>query len=1037
MEQGIINNIVSKEVEEQLKRLEIALTNIEKSIRLINSSKSGKVNVADVQAAVTAETKLAEAKVKTASAAQAKAKVTIEEKVATASLTNIQKLNAIAASSQVSAFERLVAAQKLAAMAAQEAGLKFGLESTQFQQASLHSTKLAGNLSKLSQASGNMGRAGMNNAYNSTFQLTQVMRELPNFAIDARIGFMSLSNNLPMLADGFKQLSNSVDAAGNKLGNAGAWKVMLKSLLSLNTIMIVAVTLMTLFGDKIVNWIGSLFKGNRALDESTIRTKAFNKVLKDGGGTIASSIGKMQELKSALDKASNGTYDADKAVKMYNESLGKNYGKVNDLSGALAGYVQNSNSYVKSAISRAAADTIAADAAVSAIKRQSAEQKLATMAEKDPAGIGLMEMRYKRIKDIMSQIPDGQKILAKSLKNLDDITSDKNFFQKSIDGLSKYGIQMKQVRGILIEIAKDDKGKSFLAKKEDIEQSTVEMDAYQKVISSFFTDLDFGYNQKDITAKVVQTAKDISISRDYYDHKRGEIVEELAKIELRANKETESGVLNSYENRTEAIGQYYLITKELATSDLTVAIATAMQKSALDKQRIESERARNKELYDKKKITLDDYNKSEQEHAVASEAIDKNLSDSLSESHDKYNKSIYDGERKLSADLYKVRVDRYSDEVKLLDVSLKAQDKLVEQYKRKQKIEIENNSVVDMLFEALGYQKDIALETLAMEHDANLESLQNKLGTVNLKLSAVEKGSDAERLILLEKKDFEKQIEDEISDYSIKTAEQVAAKKKSLQEDIEKSLTKALGSLWESYWRIQDQNLDKQSKKDDTYYKAQLDDNQEMYDNKIINEETYSGNKKDIQDAQIASEDEIEKKRVENEKNKFLMEQTVALSKIVFSTALGVMEYASNPLTAALVPWIIALGATQSAAIIAQSIPYFEHGGVTDKDGNIIVNEKRRELVVEPSGKAYVPQTDGATMLNVPKGTTIFPDASTIANDTITRMLMLNTGSTTDVSGLRKDLHVLTEEVKKLKAAPSKEPSLYEQIQTAKRLKLN
>ena len=45
--------------------------------------------------------------------------------------------------------------------------------------------------------------------YGATFQLTQVMRELPNFAIDARIGFMALSNNLPMLTDSSKGLSGN------------------------------------------------------------------------------------------------------------------------------------------------------------------------------------------------------------------------------------------------------------------------------------------------------------------------------------------------------------------------------------------------------------------------------------------------------------------------------------------------------------------------------------------------------------------------------------------------------------------------------------------------------------------------------------------------------------------------------------------------------------------------------------------------------------------------------------------------------------
>ena len=289
----------------------------------------------------------------------------------------------------------------------------------------------------------------------------------------------------------------------------------------------------------------------------------------------------------------------------------------------------------------------------------------------------------------------------------------------------------------------------------------------------------------------------------------------------------------------------------------------------------------------------------------------------------------------------------------------------------------------------------------------------------------------------MDKAQAEKKITDESADYEIKTAEAVAAKKASLQEETKKTLKDAANALWESYWKIQENNLDKEEKKNSDFYKSELDSNQELYDNKLISQETYEGNKKDLEAEQVKAEDDIEKKRKENEKTKFLTEQAVALGKVIFSTAVGVMEYASNPLTAALVPWLIALGTAQSAAIIAQSIPYFEHGGITDKDGNIIVNERRRELVVEPSGKAYIPQTDGATMLNVPKGTQIYPDASIMNNEAINRAIMVSTGNNVDFTDLRKDLHVLTNEVKKLKSEPSKSLSLMEQIKIAERLKLN
>ena len=113
----------------------------------------------------------------------------------------------------------------------------------------------------------------MNSMYGATFQLTQVMRELPNFAIDARIGFMSLSNNLPMLIDSFKILKQQIiDTEGAAGSTRKTWAAFGKSLLSMNTIMIIVSTALILFGDKLVGFIGKLFNGEKQID----RTQEFN-----------------------------------------------------------------------------------------------------------------------------------------------------------------------------------------------------------------------------------------------------------------------------------------------------------------------------------------------------------------------------------------------------------------------------------------------------------------------------------------------------------------------------------------------------------------------------------------------------------------------------------------------------------------------------------------------------------------------------------------------------------------------------------------
>ena len=121
---------------------------------------------------------------------------------------------------EVGAYAQLVQAYNLARKEMLDMAAAGDLTSKKFLDAKANATKLGTDLFKLNASTMQVG-SGMNNAYNSTFQMTQVMRELPNFAMGARIGFMSLSNNLPMLYDGFAQLAKQIDNVTGKQKDAG------------------------------------------------------------------------------------------------------------------------------------------------------------------------------------------------------------------------------------------------------------------------------------------------------------------------------------------------------------------------------------------------------------------------------------------------------------------------------------------------------------------------------------------------------------------------------------------------------------------------------------------------------------------------------------------------------------------------------------------------------------------------------------------------------------------------------------------------
>lgn len=113
---------------------------------------------------------------------------------------------------------------------------------------------------------GDKGR--LNKMWNGLdFSVAQIVREMPNMAFGARTFIMALSNNFGELFDQirrFKMAQADLAARGEK--TTSVWKRLGQSLLSLNTIVMAAVTVFTLFGETWWKAIKDWFSGINALD---------------------------------------------------------------------------------------------------------------------------------------------------------------------------------------------------------------------------------------------------------------------------------------------------------------------------------------------------------------------------------------------------------------------------------------------------------------------------------------------------------------------------------------------------------------------------------------------------------------------------------------------------------------------------------------------------------------------------------------------------------------------------------------------------
>lgn len=246
-------------------------------------------------------------------------------------LSQVQKLNATLASAETSELQKMDAQMKLISLDLQKMVVAKQTETKAYTDGIAKLKNMSVEYDRLSKASG-ASMMKTKSMYGSTFQLTQVMRELPNFAIDARVGFMALSNNLPMLADGFSQLKNEIDATtGKAYGFSGAAKIFAKSLLSLNTIMIVASTLLVLFGDDMIDFVGKLFKGDEVVNRLRESTKSLIEVMQDYSGQAAKSIGNIQKMGVELEKYGDNVDYAKIIVDKFNATFNTHLKAINEV----------------------------------------------------------------------------------------------------------------------------------------------------------------------------------------------------------------------------------------------------------------------------------------------------------------------------------------------------------------------------------------------------------------------------------------------------------------------------------------------------------------------------------------------------------------------------------------------------------------------------------------------------------------------------------------------------------------------------------
>lgn len=101
-----------------------------------------------------------------------------------------------------------------------------------------------------------------------SMSIQQLGRELPSLAYGPKVFFSAISNNLPILADEIRRARTEYELL-KKSGQSATpvWKQAVSSLFSWQSALTVGITLLTLYGDKVVDWVTGLFKAKEVIKE--------------------------------------------------------------------------------------------------------------------------------------------------------------------------------------------------------------------------------------------------------------------------------------------------------------------------------------------------------------------------------------------------------------------------------------------------------------------------------------------------------------------------------------------------------------------------------------------------------------------------------------------------------------------------------------------------------------------------------------------------------------------------------------------------
>lgn len=791
-------------------------------------------------------------------------------------------------------------------------------------------------------------------------QVQQIARELPNAALGLNMFIIAISNNLPMLIDEIKRTSDEVQRLrmeGQK--TVSVWKQLMGAVFSWQTAVVVGITILTAYRNEISDWVASLFRGKKALDE-IISVQDKLRIAQKGAirDTIEERIKLELLYKAATDnkKAMEERIVAANELKSTFPKLFDNYTKEQIMTGN-----------AKDAYRLLTAQIIATAKA----KR--------VMNEVTKAATNYEETEFKRL----NQVYTVEKARAE--------------YQKFVDtGL------LRTEAGIDAKKKLEAEEATLKALKEQSIQYKNQMNDLEKLV--------------DVKALVNDPGKN---NKAYDDEKKKaeEYAEYIKKITEDLSKSKIELIADSREREIAEIGKEYddRIKEIKGRTDEEIELRKNLE-TLKGKAIAEINDKYDKELLEIEKTNLENRLASIGENS--NEELDKRLNLQIQLNNMMRDAEIKDAE-KNGEDVVAIRMKYMQRENSLIMRNLQERIGLIEANTDK----VVNEQETSALKEANIIKKQYAngeiskedyekklydigvkyakarLETLMKEAEAEIslldpnsekyQELEDRLANLQAQINGInyddatkkrEEWIDKFKSGLSEMNDVARDalgetagIFEGLSDIMAGVAEDGRLSFENMAEAVGK-IVSGITSLMTDIYDARIENVEKEQEANDEAYDKEIERIEALEENGAISTEEAEARKRAAEDKTAAKNAELEKKKAALQEKQAKWDKANSIVQAGIATALAVTKALPNLVLAALVG---AMGAAQVALIAAQPIPKYAKGTKDHPGGLAIVGDGgKKEGIVTNNGLFITP--DKPTLVDLPAHAQVIPDLSYI-----------------------------------------------------------